>query len=180
MLVRIFAVFAHFCTFMRIFVRVFCANILSSKIVSVLFFTLFSTLPTLFKNITSLYFESPEQWNYVHRTFRVFMLGNLNCSLTETMAPTWDSARQYPAPLLLHHQRTTGVTKASPGWQLAPERCPLAWDTLAQLHVLHLARLDSWSICHTDSETVLFFNLEAYKPCLLFFEWTSKNALKLH
>ena len=36
--------FAHFCTFMQIFARIFCANISSSKIVSVLFFTLFPTL----------------------------------------------------------------------------------------------------------------------------------------
>ena len=35
---------AKFCTFMRIFARIFCANISSSKIVSVLFFTLFPTL----------------------------------------------------------------------------------------------------------------------------------------
>ena len=36
--------FANFCTFIRIFARVFCDNISSSKIVSVLFFTLFPTL----------------------------------------------------------------------------------------------------------------------------------------
>ena len=38
--------FAIFLTFMRIFAHVFCANISSSKIVSVLFFTLFPTLRT--------------------------------------------------------------------------------------------------------------------------------------
>ena len=32
----------------------------------------------------------------------------------------------------------------------------LAWDTLTQLHVLKLARLDSWSNCHT--ETFFFFS----------------------
>ena len=35
---------AYFCTFMRFFAHIFCANISSSKIVSVLFFTLFPTL----------------------------------------------------------------------------------------------------------------------------------------
>ena len=35
--------------------------------------------------------------------------------------------------------------------------CWLAWDTLAQLHVLHFSRFDSWSICPTDSETVFVF-----------------------
>ena len=35
--------------------------------------------------------------------------------------------------------------------------CTLAWDTLAQVHVLHLSRLHSWSICHTDCETVFVF-----------------------
>ena len=39
-------VFEHFCKilYLCIFARIFCANILSSKIVSVLFFTLFPTL----------------------------------------------------------------------------------------------------------------------------------------
>ena len=38
------SIFANFCIFLLIFVRIFCANISSSKIVSVLFFTLFPTL----------------------------------------------------------------------------------------------------------------------------------------
>ena len=29
--------------------------------------------------------------------------------------------------------------------------------------------LDKWSICNTDSEIVLFSNLEVYKPCLFFY-----------
>ena len=60
---QIFAFFAHFCTFMRIFAHIFCANISSSKIVSVPFFTLFPTLVsggTVYRNLFRLVISDTE------------------------------------------------------------------------------------------------------------------------
>ena len=55
----------------------------------------------------------------------------------------------------------------------------IAWDTLAQVHGLHFSRLDSWSICHTDSETVFVFQIGGKKTMLAISWMNVKKCTKI-